>query len=107
MINGSTHGKATQILMFHSTTELSAKDSKCCATKRWDCWYNVTLVKPVFVICLWDYHNVGLTYKLKVDIIETKTTTYAPVKEDEKIQSSQIFEIRECDQKCRSASSVV
>lgn len=83
--------------MFPSTTESCAKDSKFCATKRWDCWYNVTLVKPVFVLCFWDHHNAGLTFKLKVDITETKTITSAPVQEDEKIQSPQIFEVRPCD----------
>lgn len=107
MVNGSKHGKATQISMSHSTTETRAKDLKFCATKRWDCWCNATLVKAVFVVCLWDHHNVGLTFKFKIHIIETKRTTSAPVKEDEKIQSPQIFEIGPCDQKCRSATNVV
>lgn len=78
MIKGSTHGKAPQISMSHRTTELSAKDSKFCATKRWGCWYNVILVKPVFLICLWDHHNVGLTFKLKVGTIETETAYICP-----------------------------
>ncbi|KAK4811143.1 hypothetical protein QYF61_019774 [Mycteria americana] len=92
MINGSTHEKASQISVYNITSKPIAKDTKLCASERLDCWYNFTLVQPVFVVCLWAHHRVGLSFTFKIDIIEPSTTSALTVK-DEKILSPQISEV--------------
>ncbi|KAK4811160.1 hypothetical protein QYF61_019791 [Mycteria americana] len=93
MINGSTHEKAPQISVYNITSNQIAKDTKLCASERLDCWYNFTLVQPVFVVCLWAHHRVGLSFTFKIDITEPNTTTSALSVKDEKILSPQISEV--------------
>ncbi|XP_074875776.1 uncharacterized protein LOC142026553 [Buteo buteo] len=76
MINGSTHEKATEISVHNIAS--NTEDTKHCASERFDCWYNFTLVQPVFVICLWAHKDVGLSFKFKIDITEPSTTSAKP-----------------------------
>ena len=92
MINGSTHEKASQISVYNITSKPIAKDTKLCAFEKLDCWYNFTLVRPVFVVCLWAHHRVGLSFKFKIDIIKPSTTSALTVK-DETILSPQVSEV--------------
>nr|XP_010297308.1 PREDICTED: uncharacterized protein LOC104632952 [Balearica regulorum gibbericeps] len=75
VINGSTHQRVTQI----SVTEVKTKKNqkKTCAVEKLDCWYNFTLVQPVFVVCLWAHNSVGLSFKFQ---ISTTTHSFAAVK---------------------------
>ncbi|KAK4811065.1 hypothetical protein QYF61_016351 [Mycteria americana] len=93
MINGSTHEKAPQISVYNITSNPIAKDTRLCASERLDCWYDFTLVQPVFVACLWAHHSVGLSFKFKIDITEPSTTTSALTVKDKKILSPQISEV--------------
>ncbi|XP_066405256.1 uncharacterized protein [Molothrus aeneus] len=75
VINGSTHQRVTQI----SVTEIKTKknQNKICAVENLDCWYNFTLVQPVFVVCLWAHNSVGLSFKFK---ISTTAPSFAAIK---------------------------
>uniref|UniRef100_A0A8C3RGZ0 Uncharacterized protein n=1 Tax=Cyanoderma ruficeps TaxID=181631 RepID=A0A8C3RGZ0_9PASS len=75
VINGSTHQQVTQI----SATEVKTKKNqkKICAVEKLDCWYNFTLVQPVFVVCLWANNSVGLSFKFK---ISTTAPSFAAIK---------------------------
>ncbi|XP_027758309.1 uncharacterized protein LOC114067216 [Empidonax traillii] len=75
LINASTHQPVNQISVTEVKTNKSQK--KTCAVEKLDCWYNFTLVQPVFVVCLWAQHSVGLSFKFK---ISTTTPSFAAVK---------------------------
>ncbi|KAK4821384.1 hypothetical protein QYF61_018922 [Mycteria americana] len=94
-ISGSTYEKASQIGLYNITSNPIAKDMKLCASERLNCWYNFTLVQPVFVVCFWDHH-----------ITEPSTTTSAPIVKDKKILSPQISEIGPHYVLCRMVSMV-
>ena len=76
VISGSTHEKATQISL--TKIKSNEKERKICASENLDCWYNFTLEQPVLIVCLWAHHNVGLSFKFKIDIIELSTTISTP-----------------------------
>ncbi|XP_074424308.1 uncharacterized protein LOC141735521 [Larus michahellis] len=93
MINGSTHEKASQISVYSTVSNPIINGTKQCASEKLDCWYNFTLVQPVFVVWLWARHSVGLSFKFKIDITEPHTTTSTLIVNDEKTLSPQISEI--------------
>ncbi|XP_076194341.1 uncharacterized protein LOC143160464 [Aptenodytes patagonicus] len=93
MINGSAHEKASQISVYNITSNPVTKDTKLCASKQSDCWYNFTLVQPVIVVCLWAHRNLGLSFKFKIDITKLDMTTSASTAKDKKTLSPQISEI--------------
>ncbi|KAK4806952.1 hypothetical protein QYF61_027319 [Mycteria americana] len=85
--------KASRISVYNITSNPIAKDTKLYAFERLDCWHNFTLVQPVFVVCLWAHHSVGLSFTFKIDITEPSTATPALTVKDEKILSPQISEV--------------
>ncbi|XP_067170013.1 uncharacterized protein [Apteryx mantelli] len=89
VVNGSTHKKVNQI----SVTEVKSnkRGKKNCDTERLDCWYNFTLVQPVFVVCLWAHHSVGLSFKFKIGIMELNTTSAPTVTVSPSINTSTII----------------
>ncbi|XP_076185054.1 uncharacterized protein LOC143156043 [Aptenodytes patagonicus] len=93
MINESTHEKASRISVYNITSNPVVKDTKLCASEKLDCWYNFTLVQPVFVVCLWAHRSVGLSFKFKIDITKPSTTTPASIVKDKNTLSPQISEI--------------
>ncbi|XP_076212573.1 LOW QUALITY PROTEIN: uncharacterized protein LOC143169181 [Aptenodytes patagonicus] len=92
MTNGSTHEEASQISVCNITSNPVVKDMKLCASERLDCWHNFTSVQPVFVVCLWAHHSMGLSFRFKIGITEPSTTSTLIVK-DKKTLSPQISEI--------------